>query len=66
MISVNELDPLRDEGLDFFRKLLAAGVPCASRTVNGTVHAGDAIFATHMPEVYKATVDDIKSFVDSL
>merc|ERR1712070_22133 len=24
-ISVNELDPLRDEGLDFFHKLVAAG-----------------------------------------
>ena len=29
-ISVNELDPLRDEGLAYFRKLLAAGsAPCA-------------------------------------
>ena len=66
VISVNELDPLRDEGLSFFRKLLAAGVPATSRTVNGTCHAGDCIFRGVMPEVYLSTIRDIKSFADSL
>ena len=66
VISVNELDPLRDEGLAYFRKLLAAGVSASSRTVNGTVHAGDCLFRDAMPEVYEATVGDIKRFADSL
>ena len=66
VISVNELDPLRDEGLAYFRKLLAAGVSAIARTVNGTCHAGDCIFQGAMPDVYAATVRDIKGFADSL
>jgi acetyl esterase/lipase len=66
VISVNELDPLRDEGLAYFRKLLAAGVSAVSRTVNGTCHAGDILFRAAMPEVSLATLHDIKGFVDSL
>jgi acetyl esterase len=66
VISVNELDPLRDEGLAYYRKLLAAAVPTYSRTVNGTCHAGDVIFRRDMPEVHAATIHDVKSFADSL
>ena len=66
IISVNELDPLRDEGLAYYRKLAAAGVPVAARTVNGTCHAGDCLFEVAIPEVYNATIRDIKGFADSL
>jgi acetyl esterase len=66
VISVNQLDPLRDEGLAYAGKLLAAGVPVVSRTVNGTCHAGDMIFAAAMPDVRQATIRDIKGFADSL
>lgn len=66
IISVNELDPLRDEGLAYYRKLAAAGVPVAARTVNGTCHAGDCLFEVAMPEVFNATIRDIKGFADSL
>lgn len=66
VISVNQLDPLRDEGLAYYRKLAGAGVQVNSRTVNGTCHAGDCIFRTAMPEVYAATIRDIKGFADSL
>lgn len=66
IISVNQLDPLRDEGLAFYRTLLAGGVSAMSRTVNGTGHAGDCLFIDAMPEVFRATMRDIKSFADSL
>jgi acetyl esterase/lipase len=66
IISVNELDPLRDEGLAYYRKLAAAGVSVAARTVNGTCHAGDCLFEVAMPEVVNATIRDIKGFADSL
>jgi acetyl esterase/lipase len=66
VISVNELDPLRDEGLAYFRKLLQAGVSAVGRTVNGTCHAGDCIFRAALPDVYLSTIRDIKAFADSL
>ena len=66
VISVNELDPLRDEGLKYYQKLMAAGVRVYSRTVNGTCHAADVLFRKAIPEVYAATLRDIKGFADSL
>ena len=61
-ISVNELDPLRDEGLEYFRKLMKAGVDVYSRTVNGTVHAADVLMVDSIPEVSNATARDIAGF----
>jgi acetyl esterase/lipase len=62
VISVNELDPLRDEGLAYHRRLVENGVSAASRTVNGTVHAGDVFFRAAIPEVYAATIQNIHDF----
>jgi len=66
VISVNELDPLRDEGLAYYRKLMAAGTSATSRTVNGTCHAGDCLLREAMPDVYLSTIRDLKSFADSV
>lgn len=66
-ISVNEPDPLRDEGRVYARKLMAAGVPTISRTVNGTIHGADTeVMVGAMPDVYGATICDIHGFAASL
>lgn len=62
VISVNELDPLRDEGLVYQRRLVANGVSAIGRTVSGTVHGGDMYFRAAMPDVYAATIRDIHGF----
>ena len=41
VISVNECDPLRDEGIEFYRLLLRAGQSARCRQVMGTIHGGD-------------------------
>ena len=66
VISTNELDPLRDEGLAYYRRLAAAGVSVAGRTVSGTCHAGDMMFRAAMPEVYASTIADIHGFATRL
>lgn len=65
IISVNELDPLRDEGLEFFRKLMAAEVSVTARTIHGTPHAGDLMFPDVTPEVYAATLQSLVAFAHS-
>ena len=50
VISVNELDPMRDEGLDYYRRLVRAGVPAVGRVVAGTCHGGDMLLAGAMPD----------------
>ncbi len=62
VISVNELDPLRDEGLAYYRKLVDANVQANSRTVNGTCHAGELIFRSALPEAYAASARDVATF----
>jgi acetyl esterase len=65
VISVNELDPFRDEGLVYYRRLVQAGVPTVGRIVAGTCHAGDMLCAG-MPDVYGASLRDVSGFAKSL
>lgn len=61
VISVNECDPLRDEGIAFYRLLLAAGVPARGRQVMGTMH-GTEIFSIACPEISRDTARDLAAF----
>ena len=61
MISVNECDPLRDEGLVFYRRLLEAGVAARCREVRGTCHAAE-LFISACPDISGDTAADLARF----
>lgn len=61
VISVNECDPLRDEGIEFYRTLLRAGVPVRCRQVMGTIHATE-IFQMACPEISRETAASLAQF----
>ncbi len=61
MISVNECDPLRDEGINFYRLLLKAGVAAGCRQVMGTIHATE-IHPIACPEISRETARSIAAF----
>ncbi len=58
VISVNEADPLRDEGIAFYRLLLRAGVSARCRQVMGTIH-GTEVFPIACPEISRDTARDL-------
>ena len=65
VISVNECDPLRDEGINFYRLLLSAEVPARWRQMMGTMHK-NKIFSIACPDVTANTARDIAGFARDL
>ncbi|MAE93058.1 MAG: esterase [Deltaproteobacteria bacterium] len=61
VISVNECDPLRDEGIAFYRLLLRAGVPARCRQAMGTIH-GTEIFPIACPEISRDAARNLADF----
>ena len=61
VISVNECDPLRDEGVEFYRLLLRAGQTARCRQVMGTTHGGDNQVLP-CPDLARATALDLAAF----
>jgi acetyl esterase len=61
VISVNECDPLRDEGLAFYRLLLRAGVAARCRQAMGTIH-GTEIFPIACPEISRDAARNLADF----
>jgi acetyl esterase len=61
VISVNECDPLRDEGINFYRLLLKNGVAAKCRQVMGTMH-GTEIFPICCPDISRDTARDLAAF----
>jgi acetyl esterase/lipase len=63
---MNELDPLRDEGIAFLRKLQAAGVSAVGKVVLGTGHASDLSMPDIVPEIYQDSARALYGFAKSL
>lgn len=61
VISVNECDPLRDEGINFYRLLMASGVSARCRQVMGTMH-GCELFIIVCPDITADTARDLAAF----
>jgi acetyl esterase len=65
-IIVDELDPLRDEGTAFWRKLVKAGVKAVGKMNLGLAHATAPIFRADLPVEHDTVVGDIKRFSETL
>jgi len=61
VISVNECDPLRDEGIAFYRLLLASGVSARCRQMMGACH-GVELLPAICPDIAHSTASDIADF----
>ena len=57
-ISVNECDPLRDEGIAIYHVLLESGVAARCRQVMGTIH-GTEVFHVTCPDISRDTARDL-------
>ena len=66
VIQISGLDPLRDEGLAYYRKLLAAGVEATAEVNLGVVHGSAILFRKLLPEVHNKAVKDVAAFAKSL
>ena len=62
VISVNELDPLRDEGIGFARKLALAGVDTSAKVNLGLTHGAQHIFRPSVPEAQRSSIRDLVGF----
>ena len=62
VVSMNEFDPLVDEGKDFYRKCLLAGVDARGIVLSGTTHATDNYFPGTAPRIARATASAMACF----
>ena len=63
VISVHEFDPLRDEGIGFYRLLIREGVRATCRQLMGTTHGVELTFAC--PEISRETARSLADFCRS-
>ena len=62
VVSMNEFDPLLDEGMDFYRKCSAAGVDARGLVLSGSTHGCDNYFPGTAPRLARATACAVASF----
>jgi acetyl esterase/lipase len=62
VISVNECDPLRDEGIAFYRLLMDSGVSARCRQMMGACHGIEILLPAICPDIARSTACDIANF----
>ena len=62
VITTDELDPLRDEGLAYLRALQRAGVEATGHTYSGVDHACELLAAAAIPELFERALRDVVDF----
>lgn len=65
VLTVDELDPLRDEGISVARKMAEAGVRISTRINLGMMHSA-VLWQSLLAELNSAYLEDIKNFANSL
>ena len=64
IITVNECDTLRDDGVNFYRLLLQAGVPTRCRQLMGTIH-GTEVDVAMCPDISRDAARELAHFAMS-
>lgn len=65
-IVLDELDPLRDEGIAYYRKLNASGVAVSAEVYMGVPHACAVLFRQAIPDVYEKLCSNVSSFANEV
>lgn len=66
VLAMDELDPLRDEGISYARRLAAAGVEAKGHVNLGIVHGSSLITRAAVPEYNKDAIRGIAAFAKEL
>ena len=66
IISVNECDPIRDEGVELAERMAKLGLDVQSKVVKGTLHATEVTLPTEVPELRNGMLDEIATFAKAL
>lgn len=62
VVTTDEVDPLRDEGLAYLRALQRAGVNATGHTYNGVGHACEQLLGAAVPELFDRALRDVVDF----
>jgi acetyl esterase/lipase len=62
VITTDEVDPLRDEGLAYLRALQRAGVEATGHTYNGVGHACEQLLGAAVPDLFHRALRDVADF----
>lgn len=62
VITTDEVDPLRDEGLAYLRALQHAGVDATGHTFSGIGHGAEQLMGAAVPDLFARALRDVSDF----